>query len=77
MYGSNIKTLKIVKIEGASKVSLLELNGAKGNNWQNFDVDLPKGGPYKVAKVKLLIYNVDIKNNFRALKNSLVLCRES
>ena len=55
MYGSNIKTLKIVKIEGASKVSLLELNGAKGNRWLEFDVALPKGGPYQVAKVKVLI----------------------
>ena len=77
MYGSNIKTLRIDKIKGASKVSLLELNGAKGNRWLEFDADLPKGGPYQVAKVKVLIYNVDINNNFRALKHSLVLCRES
>ena len=54
MYGSDIKTLKIVKIEGASKVSLLELKGAKGNSWQNFDVELPQGGPYKVASLFIL-----------------------
>ena len=55
MYGSDIKTLRIDKIKGASKVSLLELNGAKGNRWLEFNVALPKGGPYQVAKVKVLI----------------------
>ena len=56
MYGRNIKTLRIDMIQGGSKVLLLEVNGAQGNSWQNFEVDLPQGGPYKVAYIYIYIY---------------------
>ena len=36
-------------VDGGSKTTMLELTGNSGNKWIPYEVDLPAGGPYKVA----------------------------
>ena len=53
MYGKDINRLRIDMVLGGSRTMLLETIGNQGNKWHSYDVDLPRGGPYKVASFEI------------------------
>ena len=58
MYGKDINRLRIDMVQGGSRTMLLETIGNQGNKWHSYDVDLPRGGPYKVASFKIHPYRL-------------------
>ena len=51
MYGRDIGYLKIEKIKGPSKTTLLAVVGTQGSRWFSVNVNLPEGDTYKVINL--------------------------